>query len=72
MSDSAVLYWEFLSYSLREEIGFRGRIGARGGGRGFREDELWHVVKACAIGYGAFLAVGVCYDFAPSRLMINR
>lgn len=66
ISNSVISYWEYLSYSLRDVIEYRKRIGVR-----FHEIEIWHIIKACIYGYQTFQKLYISYDFMPSKLMVN-
>lgn len=67
LTQSVVSFWEYMSFSLRDIISQRKKLGVR-----FQESELWHILKACSFGYVALQRNNVAYDFKPSKMMINR
>jgi hypothetical protein len=67
VTETVISFWEYLSHSLRDVIEHRKKIGLK-----FREIEIWHIIKACSHGYQAFQKMHTCYDFMPSKLMVNQ
>ena len=62
-----VTYWEFLSFSLKDCIQYRKRIGVP-----FHENEVWHIIKACVFAYGSFERANVYFDFQENLLLMNH